>query len=102
MMDVKEKERIQQAFKETMDYEELLNCTHCGFCLRSCPTYVEPGGDEVHSPRGRFALMKGAVDGDIEPSEEVKRSIDLCFGCRAPQPACQPCATFRPCLQQPG
>jgi len=100
MMDVKEKERIQQAFKETMDYEELLNCTRCGFCLPSCPTYVETGGDEVHSPRGRIALMKGVVDGDIEPSEEVKRSIDLCLGCRACEPACPSGVKFGRLLEQ--
>ena len=37
MMSTKEKERIQQAFKEKMDYEELMNCTRCGFCLPSLP-----------------------------------------------------------------
>src|SRR5699024_10332702 len=100
MMDVKEKERIQQAFKETMDYEELLNCTRCGFCLPSCPTYVETGHDEVHSPRGRIAIMKGIVDGDIEPSEEVKRSIDLCLGCRACETACPSGVKFGRLLEQ--
>lgn len=100
MMGTKEKERIQQAFKETMDYEEILNCTRCGFCLPSCPTYVETGNDEVHSPRGRIALMKGLVDGHIEPSEEVKRSIDLCLGCRACEPACPSGIKFGRLLEQ--
>lgn len=100
MMGTKEKERIQQAFKETMDYEEILNCTRCGFCLPSCPTYIETGHDEVHSPRGRIALMKGLVDGDIEPSEEVKRSIDLCLGCRACEPACPSGVKFGRLLEQ--
>lgn len=100
MMDTKEKERIQKAFKETMDYEEILNCTRCGFCLPTCPTYIETGNDEVHSPRGRIALMKGLVDGDIEPSEEVKRSIDLCLGCRACEPACPSGVKFGRLLEQ--
>ncbi|HLR74495.1 MAG TPA: (Fe-S)-binding protein [Virgibacillus sp.] len=100
MMGAKEKERIQQAFKEKMDYEEILNCTRCGFCLPSCPTYVETGNDEVHSPRGRIALMKGLVDGHIEPNEEVKRSIDLCLGCRACEPACPSGVKFGRLLEQ--
>ncbi|MRG85750.1 (Fe-S)-binding protein [Salinibacillus xinjiangensis] len=100
MMDTKEKERIQQAFREKIDYDEIMNCTRCGFCLPSCPTYVETGHDEVHSPRGRIALMKGVVDGDIEPSEEVKRSIDLCLGCRACETACPSGVKFGRLLEQ--
>lgn len=100
MMDTKEKERIQAEFKERMDYDELLNCTRCGFCLPSCPTYIETDYDEVHSPRGRIALMKGLVDGDIEPSEEVKESIDLCLGCRACEPVCPSGVNFGRLLEQ--
>jgi len=99
-MQTVEKERIREAFIQTMDYEELLNCTRCGFCLPSCPTYVETGNDEVHSPRGRIAIMKGIVDGDIEPSEEVKRSIDLCLGCRACETACPSGVKFGRLLEQ--
>ncbi|MGM8211923.1 (Fe-S)-binding protein [Virgibacillus sp. W0430] len=98
-MDVQEKSRIQAAFKTKMDYDEILNCTRCGFCLPSCPTYVETG-DEVHSPRGRIAIMKGLVDGTIEPSEEVKRSIDLCLGCRACEPVCPSGVQFGHLLEQ--
>lgn len=100
MMTTKEKERIQQAFREKMDYDELMNCTRCGFCLPSCPTYIESGQDEVHSPRGRIALMKGVVDGVIEPTEEVKRSIDLCLGCRACEPVCPSGVNFGRLLEQ--
>ena len=95
-----EKERIQQAFKETIDYDELMNCTRCGFCLPSCPTYIETKEDEVHSPRGRIALMKGVVDGVIEPSDEVKRSIDMCLGCRACEPVCPSGVQFGHLLEQ--
>lgn len=95
-----EKERIQAAFKEKIDYDELMNCTRCGFCLPSCPTYVETDNDEVHSPRGRIALMKGVVDGVIEPSDEVKESIDLCLGCRACETACPSGVNFGRLLEQ--
>jgi len=99
-MNEQEKDRIQQAFKEKMDYDELMNCTRCGFCLPSCPTYIETGQNEVHSPRGRIALMKGLVDGVIEPSEEVKRSIDMCLGCRACEPVCPSGVQFGHLLEQ--
>ncbi|SHH79704.1 (Fe-S)-binding protein [Virgibacillus chiguensis] len=99
-MDTQEKARIQTAFQEKMDYDELMNCTRCGFCLPSCPTYVETGRNEVHSPRGRIALMKGLVDGVIEPSEEVKESIDLCLGCRACEPVCPSGVNFGRLLEQ--
>ncbi|RYM02137.1 (Fe-S)-binding protein [Sporolactobacillus sp. THM7-7] len=82
------KKKIQQEFKEKMDYDELLNCMRCGFCLPSCPTYIETGGQEKYSPRGRIALMKGITDGVIEPDEDIAHSLDLCLGCRACEPVC--------------
>jgi glycolate oxidase iron-sulfur subunit len=95
-----EKTRIQQEFKDKMDYDELLNCMRCGFCLPSCPTYIESGYDETHSPRGRIALMKAVVDGDIEPDEEVKRSLDMCLGCRACEPVCPSGVNYGHLLEQ--
>jgi glycolate oxidase iron-sulfur subunit len=88
MTTIKERQHIQQEFKERMDQDELLNCMRCGFCLPSCPTYIESGFKESHSPRGRIALMKAVVDGVIEPDEDVERSLDLCLGCRACEPVC--------------
>lgn len=99
-MKLAEKERISQEFKEKMDYDELLNCMRCGFCLPSCPTYIESGMDESHSPRGRIALMKAVVDGEIEPDEDVKRSLDLCLGCRACEPVCPSGVKYGHLLEQ--
>lgn len=95
-----EKERIVQGFKEKMDYDELLNCMRCGFCLPSCPTYIESGMDEAHSPRGRIAMMKAVVDGEIEPDEDIKRSLDLCLGCRACEPVCPSGVNYGHLLEQ--
>ncbi|MDA1477941.1 (Fe-S)-binding protein [Bacillus changyiensis] len=83
-----EKKAIQQQFQDRIDEEELLNCMRCGFCLPSCPTYIESDFQESHSPRGRIALMKAVVDGMIEPDEDVERSLELCLGCRACEPVC--------------
>lgn len=88
MTTVKEREKIQQQFKERMNEDELLNCMRCGFCLPTCPTYIESGYKESHSPRGRIAMMKAVVDGLIEPDEDFERSLDLCLGCRACEPVC--------------
>lgn len=100
MISTKEKQAMQTDFKNKMDYDEIMNCTRCGFCLPSCPTYIETGKNEVHSPRGRIALMKGLVDGDIEPDDDVKRSIDMCLGCRACEPVCPSGVKFGHLLEQ--
>jgi glycolate oxidase iron-sulfur subunit len=88
MTTVKEQDKIQEQFKVRMDEDELLNCMRCGFCLPTCPTYIESGFKESHSPRGRIALMKAVVDGLIEPDEDFERSLNLCLGCRACEPIC--------------
>ncbi|MBB6177334.1 glycolate oxidase iron-sulfur subunit [Anoxybacillus tengchongensis] len=82
------KPHIQQQFQARMNEDELLNCMRCGFCLPTCPTYIESGFQESHSPRGRIALMKAVVDGLIEPDEDVERSLQLCLGCRACESVC--------------
>ncbi|GGA87728.1 (Fe-S)-binding protein [Ornithinibacillus halotolerans] len=94
------KDRIAENFREKMDYDELLNCMRCGFCLPSCPTYIESGMDESQSPRGRIALMKAVVDGEIEPDDDVKRSLDLCLGCRACEPVCPSGVNYGHLLEQ--
>lgn len=99
-MKTAERERIAQGFKEKMDYDELLNCMRCGFCLPSCPTYIESGMDESQSPRGRIAMMKAVVDGEMEPDEDVKRSLDLCLGCRACEPVCPSGVKYGHLLEQ--
>ncbi|WP_410981804.1 (Fe-S)-binding protein [Bacillus cereus] len=82
------KEQIQKEFKERLNEDELLNCMRCGFCLPTCPTYIQSGYKEPHSPRGRIALMKGVVDGLIEPDEDVENTLNVCLGCRACEPVC--------------
>ena len=68
-----EQEKIQEQFKERMNEDELLNCMRCGFCLPTCPTYIESGYKESHSPRGRIAMMKAVVDGIVEPDEDFEQ-----------------------------
>ena len=88
MTTLQEQQKLQEQFKARMNEDELLNCMRCGFCLPSCPTYIESGQKESHSPRGRIALMKAVTDGLIEPDEDVERTLELCLGCRACEPVC--------------
>ncbi|CAM3901080.1 (Fe-S)-binding protein [Alkalicoccus chagannorensis] len=91
---------IQQDFQEHVDYEELMNCTRCGFCLPACPTYLHTDGNEASSPRGRIALMKAVADGRKEPDEEVEAQLQECLGCRACEPACPSGVPYGQLLEQ--
>lgn len=82
------KDLITTAFQERMDRDELESCMRCGFCLPVCPTYIQSGHDETQSPRGRIALMKGIVNGEIEPDLDIEQTLNECLGCRACEPAC--------------
>lgn len=63
------------------------DCVHCGFCLASCPTYLETG-NELDSPRGRIYLMKSAGEGKIPLEGSLVSHLDKCLGCLACMPAC--------------
>ncbi len=66
--------------------DAISSCVHCGFCLPTCPTYVEMG-EEMDSPRGRIFLMKEALEGGLE-LEAVLPYIDNCLGCQACVTSC--------------
>lgn len=61
-------------------------CIRCGFCLESCPTFVETG-EETESPRGRIYLVRSADEGRIG-WEQTRPHLDCCLGCRACETAC--------------
>ncbi len=63
------------------------DCVHCGFCLSSCPTYLETG-NELDSPRGRIHLIKAAEEGRIPMGDSLVKHLDLCLGCLACETAC--------------
>ena len=64
----------------------LRTCTHCGFCLTTCPTY-QLLGDELDSPRGRIYLIKQMLEG--EPvTGKTQLHLDRCLTCRSCETTC--------------
>lgn len=62
-------------------------CVKCGLCLPHCPTY-QVARNENESPRGRIALMQGAVQGQVPVTEKLKYHLDTCLACRACEAVC--------------
>lgn len=61
-------------------------CVHCGFCLTTCPTYLDKR-DERDSPRGRIYLIKQLLESG-EASEQTQLHLDRCLTCRNCETAC--------------
>ncbi len=74
--------------RDTPDSELLNTCIRCGFCLTSCPTYVETGV-ETSSPRGRIYLMKSVSEGRLDvTSPGFVNQMYECLDCRACEAVC--------------
>jgi len=61
---------------------EYLNCIRCGACLAVCPTYREYL-NETSSPRGRVALARKSLEGELELSPNLIEQMYACFDCMA-------------------
>lgn len=61
-------------------------CVHCGFCLATCPTYLD-GADERDSPRGRIYLVKQLLESG-DASEQTRTHLDRCLSCRSCETTC--------------
>ena len=66
---------------------EYLNCIRCGLCLSVCPTYREHL-TETASPRGRVALARKSLEGDLPLSYNLVEQMYSCFGCMACNDLC--------------
>jgi len=66
---------------------DYLNCIRCGLCLAVCPTYRETL-KETASPRGRVALARKGLEGDLELSPNLIEQMYGCFACMACNELC--------------
>ena len=70
-----------------IDEGDLDKCVSCGLCLPHCPTF-RVTGEELHSPRGRIALMRQVQRHDAPMTNEVVDAFSTCVQCRGCEPAC--------------
>lgn len=74
--------------RDTPENELIDACVRCGFCLTSCPTYVETR-KETSSPRGRIYLMKAVSEGRLDiMSDGFVEQMYECLDCRACEAVC--------------
>jgi glycolate oxidase iron-sulfur subunit len=67
--------------------DEYLNCIRCGLCLAVCPTYRELL-NETASPRGRVALARKGLSGELKLSRNLVEQMYGCFACMACNEIC--------------
>ncbi|MEQ8801738.1 glycolate oxidase subunit GlcF [Haliea sp.] len=61
-------------------------CVHCGFCLETCPTYLETR-DERDSPRGRIYLIRQLLETGAAAAP-TSHHLDRCLTCRSCETTC--------------
>ena len=71
------------------EHANMLACIRCGQCLTSCPTYVL-SMHEAEGPRGRVAMARALLEGQLELTPELiahERNCLVCDACSAICPA---------------
>jgi glycolate oxidase iron-sulfur subunit len=63
------------------------NCIRCGLCLAVCPTYREYL-KETASPRGRVALVRKGLEGQLDLGPNLIEQMYGCFACMACNDIC--------------
>lgn len=66
----------------------LQKCVRCGYCLPTCPTYVETYS-EASSPRGRIRMIQAVADGALSLTDpSFVEQMYQCLDCRACEAVC--------------
>ena len=50
-------EKVKDSFGERTVYDAVSQCSRCGYCEQSCPTYVV-SGEESKGPRGSNQIVR--------------------------------------------
>ena len=70
-------------------YDTIAQCNRCGFCQAGCPVFRVTG--EEHSlARGRQAIARGLILGNLELTPEVFHALEDCLLCRGCTAHCFP------------
>ncbi|HEX7581040.1 MAG TPA: (Fe-S)-binding protein, partial [Thermoanaerobaculia bacterium] len=70
-------------------YDTIAQCNRCGFCQAGCPVYRVTG--EEHSlARGRQAIARSLILGNLELTSEVFQALEDCLLCRGCTAHCFP------------
>lgn len=72
---------------QTPAESEYLSCIRCGLCLAVCPTYRD-SLIETASPRGRVALARKGLDGQLDLTPNLIDQMYSCFDCMACDAVC--------------
>jgi glycolate oxidase iron-sulfur subunit len=62
--------------------EEVEKCVLCGACQAVCPVYAERL-DEKQVARGRMALLRTVLSGELPLTDELNEIVATCIGCKA-------------------
>jgi glycolate oxidase iron-sulfur subunit len=78
------------AITELLALNDLIaKCNRCGFCQAGCPVYRVTG--EEHSlSRGRLAIARSLMLGELELTSEVVHALEDCLLCRGCTAHCFP------------
>ena len=69
--------------------EVIAKCNRCGFCQAGCPVYRTTGSEHSLS-RGRLAVARGLMLGELELTADVLQALDDCLLCRGCTAHCFP------------
>ena len=72
---------------ERSTYDAASQCSRCGYCEQSCPTY-RLTGDEKKSPRGRNQLVRLLLENKLPDPGAAAEALETCLLCSACTTTC--------------
>jgi glycolate oxidase iron-sulfur subunit len=79
--------RLATDLGERSLYDAAAQCSRCGYCEQSCPTY-KATGDEKKSPRGRNQLVRLLIEKKLPDPGAAAEALETCLLCSACTSAC--------------